>query len=346
MRSKRAPQGQLISVPAAVASAVLMTAAVGAQAADVSVGAGLRTSFITDDRDDSNDFVINNLRLYMSGSATDTIKFTVNTEYSGDNDLQLMDAIARFEFSETFNIWAGRFLPPSDRPNLYGNFYANNWGVYQDGVQDGWPMIAVGRDNGIAYWGDFGRFKVSLGAFDVGSTLGDSDVVAAGRVQLDLWDLEKGYYLNGTYYGGKDILAFGLAAQSADSETSYSADFLLEKKLAGAGVINVEAEYAKYQGLAGYSYFPFAESDGYYGLVSYLFPQPMGVGKVQLLAKYGQTDYEAATDYTQDTLEFDVNYVIKDFNARIMLFYIDTSFSGTRSAGDFTQFGVGLQVQM
>lgn len=136
MRSKLARKGQFISITTAVASAVLMTAAVGVQAADVSLGAGLRTSFINDNSDDSNDFVINNLRLYLSGSATDTIKFTVNTEYSSDNDLQLMDAIARFEFSDTFNIWAGRFLPPSDRSNLYGNFYANNWGVYQDGVQD------------------------------------------------------------------------------------------------------------------------------------------------------------------------------------------------------------------
>jgi Phosphate-selective porin O and P len=334
------------ALKAALAGAALMTTAAGVEAADVSLGAGLRTSFVNNDADDSSDFQINNLRLFLGGSVTDTIKFTVNTEYSSDNDLQLMDAIARFEFSDEFNIWAGRFLPPSDRSNLYGNFYANNWGVYQDGVQDGWPMIAVGRDNGLMYWGQFGRVKVSAGAFDVNSTLGDSEVVAAGRLMVDFWDIEKGYYLNGTYYGGKDILAVGVAAQSADSETSVSGDFLLEKKLASAGVINVEAEYAQYKGIAGYGYFPFTKSDGYYGLVSYLFPQTAGIGKFQVLAKYGETDYDATVDYTQKTTEFDVNYVIKDFNARLMLFFIDTSFTGTRSADDFKQIGLGLQVQM
>lgn len=346
MRSHQTRTGRATLFPALIAGTALLTAAAVAQAVDVTLGAGLRTSYTHNDADDSSDFLINNLRLYMNGSATETIKFTVNTEYSSDNDIQLMDAIARFEFSDEFNIWAGRLLPPSDRPNLYGNFYANNWGVYQDGVQDGWPMIAVGRDNGVVYWGQFGRVKLSAGAFDVGSTLGDSEVVAAGRVMVDFWDIEKGYYLNGTYYGGMDILAVGIAAQSIDSETSYSADFLLEKKLGGGGVLNVEAEYAKYNQGAGYSYFGFSESDGYYATASYLFPQPAGVGKFQVLAKYGETDYEAATDYTQKTTEINVNYVIKDFNARLMLFFIDTSFTGAFSASDFKQVGLGLQVQM
>ena len=67
----------------------------------------------------------------------------------------MLDAIARFEFSDEFNIWAGRFLPPSDRANLHGPYYANEWSVYIDGVQDGYASVAVGRDDGVAYWGQF-----------------------------------------------------------------------------------------------------------------------------------------------------------------------------------------------
>ena len=37
-----------------------------------------------------------------------------------------------------------------------------------------------------------------------------------GRVQIDLWDAEGGYYLNGTYYGGKNLLAVGGAVQAQD----------------------------------------------------------------------------------------------------------------------------------
>ena len=84
-----------------------------------------------------------------------------------------------------FNVWFGRFIPPTDRDNFTGPFYSNEWGVYDDGIQDGYPSVFQGRDNGIAYWGDFKadivKIKASIGAFD-GSSLhgGDSEVLVGG----------------------------------------------------------------------------------------------------------------------------------------------------------------------
>ena len=49
-------------------------------------------------------------------------------------------------------------------------------------------------------------------------------------------------------------------------------------------------------------------------------------------------------DYDQKTTEFNFNYVIKEFNARVMMFYLDTSFNAVKT--NFKQFGVGLQLQM
>ena len=97
-----------------------------------------------------------------------------NTDYnSTTNNMEMLDAVGEFHISPMFNIWFGRFLPPSDRANLYGPFYANEWAVYNDGIQDGYPFVFQGRDNGIAYWGDFkagmAKIKVSVGAFDGGS---------------------------------------------------------------------------------------------------------------------------------------------------------------------------------
>ena len=68
-------------------------------------------------------------------------------------------------------------------------------------MQDGYPSTAVGRDNGVMYWGQFGMFKVAAGVFDVPSTVGTSNVVSSARVMVDLWEKESGYYLNGTYFG-------------------------------------------------------------------------------------------------------------------------------------------------
>jgi hypothetical protein len=217
----------------------------------VSVGAGVQTSFVhtePDGGEGTDAFPLDHIRLYVSGTASEKITFMFNTDYYGaDNTVGVMDAVAQFAFSPKFNIWAGRFLPPSDRANLYGPFYANHWAVYTDGVEDGYPFIFQGRDNGVMYWGQFDKVKVSGGAFDGATATGDSSVLAAGRVQVDLWDAEAGYYLNGTYYGDKNLLAFGLAGQvQADDKSAWSFDFLLEKKLSDAGgTVTIESEYAK-----------------------------------------------------------------------------------------------------
>ena len=196
----------------------------------------VRTSFSHDEVDapgtiddyEADDFALNSARLYFSGKATENIGIMFNTEFDG-NDVYVLDAVAQFSFSDQLNIWAGRFLAPSDRANLYGPYYASHWGVYVDGIQDGYPMVAGGRSEGVMYWGQFGIVKVSAGAFDVPSTSNSTDVLSAARVQVNLWDQEAGYYLNGTYYGEKDLLTFGVAAQNADGENAYSVDFLFEK---------------------------------------------------------------------------------------------------------------------
>src|SRR5436190_1874003 len=95
----------------------------------ISIGAGLRTSFTHTDPDggDSSDrFLLDSARIYINGPVTGKIKFMFNTEYDGaTNHIGVLDAVARFECSPHFNVWAGRFLPPSDRSNLYGPYYAN-----------------------------------------------------------------------------------------------------------------------------------------------------------------------------------------------------------------------------
>ena len=306
------------------------------------------------DSDSSSDFALNSARLYISGKATDNIGFMFNTEYnSNDEEIRVIDAAAQFSFSGgKHNIWVGRFLPPSDRANLYGPYYASNWAVYQDGVQDGYPFETEGRDDGIMYWGQYDKVKFSIGAFDVtGLTTGDSDVLLAGRVQVDFWDAEDGYYLNGTYYGEKDLLAIGLAAQTADAGEAYTLDFLLEKKLGNSGVITIEAEYAHVRRPRRLSVARwravYEKTDGYYVLGAYLFGGSAGPGKFQVLAKYGQATYDYAfgDDVDQDTLEFDLNYLIKTFNARISLYYLDKSFDPD-VGGDSPTIGLGLQIQM
>jgi hypothetical protein len=335
---------------------LLIVTPLGAQDAPlppVTVGAGVQTSFVHDapqSGSSTDDFVLNSVRLYVNGSAAPKIKFMFNTEYDGaGNHVTVLDAAARFEMSDQVNFWVGRMLPPSDRANLNGPYYAHHWAVFTDGVQDGYPFVATGRDNGALYWGQFGMVKVSAGAFDGPSATGSKDLIGAGRVQVDFWDKEAGYYLNGTYYGDKNILAIAGAGQVQNGNKAYNGDFLLERKVGGGGSFSVEAELAKYDRLGGYNA-RYGTDEGGYVLGSYLFPPAMGMtGKLELLGKFAKASFSNGItpidrDYDQKTTEVDFNYVIKEFNARIMLFYLQKNFSAVQQ--NDKQIGLGFQVQM
>jgi hypothetical protein len=350
-----------IALIAAALTAGVETARADISIPPVTVGAGIQSGFYDCDRacinspgtvkegDTSVDgFALNSIRLYVNGAVTDQIKFTFNTEYqgSGSNTVGVLDAIARFEFSDQVNIWAGRFLEPSDRANLAGPYYAQDWAPFADGVSDYYPSVATGRDNGVAYWGQFGILKVQVGAFDgesVHSAVADaSRVLAAGRLTLDFWDPEPGYYLNQTYYGDKDILSLGLAAQNMNSKTAWNVDGILEKKLPNLGAVSINAEYQKDHGLTSTT-----PSDGWYGLGSYLFPQVIGIGKIQLLGRYGQKTEDATAFTAKDKIktgEINVNYIIKSFNARVGLYYLNQSDDLPDSSKK--EYGLKLQLQI
>jgi hypothetical protein len=326
----------------------------------VTVGAALQSSFYDCDKgcinspgtipagDSSVDgFALNSIRLFVNGTVTDQIKFTFNTEYtgSGTNTVGVLDAIGRFEFTDQFNIWAGRFLEPSDRANLAGPYYAEDWAPFADGISDFYPDVATGRDNGVAYWGQFGILKVQVGAFDgesLNSAVADkSKVLTAARLMLDFWDPEPGYYLNGTYYGDKDVLSLGAVVQNQDSKTAWDIDGLMEKKLPNLGVISVSAEYLKDKGLTSAT-----PSDGWNALASYLFPQVIGVGKIQLLGKYSQKTDDATAFVTSEdklkTSEINVNYIIKSFNARVGAYFLHQS----DDLENTTKKEYGLKIQL
>jgi hypothetical protein len=324
----------------------------------LTVGGGIQGSYShteTNGTPGLDQFSLNHARLYFSGDITKDISAMFNTDYNNvTNTMQILDAVGQFHVSPKFNVWFGRFLPPSDRANLYGPFYANEWSVYTDGIQDGYPFVFQGRDNGAVYWGDFkagiAKVKVSVGAFDGSSATTSNSVIWAGRVQIDFWDPENGYYLNGTYYGDKNLLALGGATQVQSGKTATTVDFLMERKVLHGGAFTIESEYARYNGLGGYD--PnYIKSQGAYGLASFLIPKPIGMGKFELLGKYAISQFTDGViaqngnpSYRQNTAEVNLNYVIKQFDARVMSFYRDTRFNSVK--GDTWQAGIGLQLQL
>src|SRR5215468_5927389 len=142
------------------------------------------------------------VRPYISGQVLPFLKFEGNLDLNNSDlgRIHVLDAVAKFEPDELFNVWFGRFLPPSDRANLSGPYYQNAWN-YPTGV-NAYPAIYAGRDEGAAIWGQVGegRFKYQVGTFS-GGVLNSADKWRyAGRLTLNLFDPEPGYYNSSTYY--------------------------------------------------------------------------------------------------------------------------------------------------
>jgi hypothetical protein len=332
----------------------------------ITIGAGLRTSFTAQEdnagaKNDkwSNDFNLDNARIYLSGQIHKYVKFELNTEcvFCGNSSLQefaVLDAIGKFEFKPYFNIWGGRLLVPSDRAEMDGPFYAN---VYEGFKTPFYPSDfsvkfgdggagVYGRDHGANLWGNTGpgnKFKYVFGVFNGlrGASNADKNPLFATRLAYQFLSVEDNpaYYTSSTYYGkGGDVLTLGYALQyqedgagSALHKSDFlgmSVDGLFEKPLGDAGVITAEAEYKHFD--ADYDRAAFSEPVGTEtfnmfrggaatGTLLYLLPGKIGIGAFQPYVRFSQIN----PDHSSHRHEFEtgLNYIIAGHNARVSLFY-------------------------
>ncbi|TKB75721.1 MAG: hypothetical protein E8D46_02540 [Nitrospira sp.] len=155
----------------------------------ISIGMGTRMSFnsIEDGSASrsqwSNEFAINNARIYINGGIHKYVKFAFNTEcfncavgqgngsgagagaagniFASNTTIGLLDAIGQFEFTETVNFWIGRTLVPTERGELNGPFYHAvfdgfrtpfNQADFSGNIGAGGAGL-YGRDNGAVFFG-------------------------------------------------------------------------------------------------------------------------------------------------------------------------------------------------
>lgn len=334
----------------------------------ISIGAGARASFSTiedlspNGSEWSSDFNADNARIYINGQIHKYIKFELNTEcvFCGNSALEefvLLDAVAKFEFSPQFNIWAGRLLLPAERQELNGPFYSTTYDAYKTPFYPSDFSVEFGsggagvyaRDHGVNVWGNLGKdgaFQYVLGVFNgLESSTGsgpnqDDNLMFAARVAYNFLNVEKnpGYYTSGTYYGGLgDILTIGFATQYQEDGTGsfnnpgdffgFSIDAIYEKVFASKGVFTFNGEYKNFD--SDFNTAAFGDADCFcmfdgdsYSLVAlYLFPQKVGIGQFQPYVRYTEVSPDSSSD--RDEVEGGVNYIIDGHNARISIFYQD-----------------------
>ncbi|WP_072396060.1 porin [Hyphomicrobium sp. CS1GBMeth3] len=329
--------------------------------ASLTVGAGIRV--IYRDVDGVDDADVESVRLYTGGQLTKVIGFTFNADVGRDaegdiDSLRAYDAIARFEFNDYFNVWAGRMVLPVDRANLAGQYYMGNWDFP---LVNNFPSYVAGRDNGVAIWGQTGggKFKYQVGAFqgcsdDAPCSTGsnrDDNPLFAGRLSYAFWDPEPGYYPATDYYGQKEILSIGLSTAFQEDATgtttdrgdykSFAIDGLMQKKIATGGVVTLEGSYYYYD--TDDKVTPLVSGSGYYVLASYLFPEKIGIGQFQPVAQFQSLDRDdGGLDVTK--WEVGTNYIIKGHDARLSAIYSQTDYEGD-GQGAIDGYLLGLQLQ-
>jgi len=243
--------GAAMALVAGMATTVPNAYAAGTIKADddkwISIGMGTRTSFsMVEDKSASgaqwsNDFAVDNARIYINGKIHKYVGFEFNTEcfncprsgqaaggptsntFGSNSGVGVLDIIGKFEISEPVNVWFGRMLVPTERGELNGPFYhavydgfrtplnpadfSTNFGAGGAGM--------YGRDNGVTFFGKIHpgstHLQYAAGIF-TGTRSGGfggpgpnlrNSLKYAGRLTLNLLNEEKnpGYYTSGTYYG-------------------------------------------------------------------------------------------------------------------------------------------------
>jgi len=348
-------------------------------------GAGLRSSLSTSNNIDNNaggnatDFSLDNMRLYTLTQVRKNIVFEFNTEVRNTNqrtgannsgglthDIFVLDARTTLSI-KGFDIWVGKFLPPSDRSNLNGPYFLN---VYDFPVVQAYPAIAAGRDLGAMVYKEYegGKFKWSYGIFEgrTNATNGDTNpdqsdnVLHAARFTYNFWDPEPGYYTTSAYYGAKDVLALAFAFQHEEDGagtgttaatqgdfTGWNIDLLMEKKLSNGGVVNLEGAYYNYD-TDDIPDTSLIQGEGYLALASYLLPDRMGWGKFQPYVRYQHIARRHSAVETnlgnRSVTEGGINYIIDGHNAKILAGYSSDANDGSTQTVD--TFKIGMQFQL
>ena len=257
-----------------------------------------------------------------------------NDHYDTTGSAAVLDLIARFELHDAFNLWVGRMLVPADRSGLSTEWGIAPWLFPGQFVPKEKPAGALqgphGRSDGVTLWGQLGggTFKYYLGVFNLADPT--QSPLYSGRLSLSLLNPEPGYRNASSYYGSKDVLAFGAGFQHEHNGspeldptnqvlaladfTELNFDLFFEKNLGLAGVMDLEGAFSKIWG----SYT--TESVTYFFLASYLLPIEVGAGKFQPLFRLQQA-HDRATSDTDALADAQLGYIIDGSRARVALDY-------------------------
>tara|TARA_B100000614_G_scaffold262630_2_gene297244 strand:+ start:2364 stop:3563 length:1200 start_codon:yes stop_codon:yes gene_type:complete len=306
-----------------------------------------------------NDFMIRRAYFSISGEATPYLGFFThiaadrigqdgldNSSLGLGSGVAFRDLWITLKQSEALMLQVGRMYVPFTRN--YGTTSTKsllttdlNW--TQGGVRGNifYPS-KVGRDDGATLWGNLMdgkfqyRFMVGEGV-ESSSQNPDDSLRFAGRVSVNFFDPEKGWFNQGTYLGKKHILAVGLGVDTqelsfggqTDDYLAWTADVHYDLPLSNGSAITAEAAYINIDNVANsitYTQFAAGDNGAIYSLqAGYLLPGHIGIGRLQPFAHYEYIDVDDSSKDDTSVYGIGLNYFLKGHANKLSfdLAYVD-----------------------
>lgn len=328
------------------------------------------------DSGESTDIFLRRNRITLSGQYNDYVGFYAQLEAGNDSkgnqdnrSVYYRDAYLTFDWSDSMRFIVGRFKNTFTRENLEACLEP----LTLDRAEVlGYTPFGGSRDTGLAMWGNLadGHLQYRLMASDgrEGDEVVKDSPRLTGRVHWSLWDPEYDYGYRGTYLGTRKVLTIG-AAYDYQADVAYSdypnrqgdsdydawtADVFLEYPTS-AGTFTASSAYMDYSvddainGNPDPSLPVNSELDGYYAKVGYLFPDKIGLGRLQLFARYENLDYGVSSGYYDNTwMSAGFNYYVYGQQLKVSFEYamVDYDREDPTNAAlqDYDQATLGLQL--
>jgi hypothetical protein len=151
---------------------------------------------------------------------------------------------------------------------------------------------SVGRDTGFQAKGYLAddHLEYRLGAYSGFRAPGVKNSFRyAGRVQYNLFDVEKLQFYPGTYFGKKKILAFGASFDNQSDYTAYAADVFFDYPVGKGNGITAQADYIRYDGGATFPTAALFKQDDFFVEAGFFIGGPL---KVMPFARYESQKYQ------------------------------------------------------
>jgi len=326
------------------------------------------------DNGDVNDTFLRRNRITILGQYNDYIGFYAQLEAgndskggSDDNSVFYRDAYLTIDPSDSYRFILGRFKNTFSRENLEACLEPL---TLDRGVLAYSPYGGT-RDTGVAMWGNLAdakfQYRVAITDGREGDNVVESSPRITGRVHVSLLDPEYSYGYRGTYLGTQKVFTIG-AAFDSQADIAYG-DYgnRADAKDYEATTVDVYFEYPYSFGTVtasaavfdysvdGYptdpdpTMTPWVEREGSYAKLGYMFPEPIGMGRLQIYAKMTEIEYGAGTGLSDhDINNIGANYYINGQQLKVTLDITSNEFAeqSTTNAAlqDFDQATLGLQM--